>query len=655
MTSLTFPVRAIRAVPAGPPGEFPILDSVETVVPHDRERRKYFTEGGRAAGGRVLPYHPLGSYSRESVDTTTVTAILENDHLRATFLPELGGRLWSLWDKSEGRELLHQANPLQAANLALRNAWFAGGVEWNLGTRGHWPLTFEPVHTSWVESAQDGPILRMWEYERMLGITWRIDAWLPSASKVLFVKPLLRNLAVDDVGVYWWSNIAVPQLDRSRVVVPATKALHFGYEGCPAEVEVPVSEGSDISYPTMAADAADYFFHISDAIRRPWIAAVDQHGYGLSQVSTRQLLGRKLFVWGTSPGGEHWQDWLSGSRRYFEIQAGLTRTQYEQLLLPSGQSLSWTEAYGAIDIDPGVADGPAWDHVVRATEEAIDRLVDVVALDAAHASARDWEDASPEGPPVVTGSGWGALEVAVGHLVADPATPYAEATMGELQSPWMSLASSGVLPEQRPPASTMVGRRWRERLETCCVNWHDWLHLGLLHLGEGSTVLATDALHRSLALAPNPWAYRNLADIERESGLTELASSHLLQALDLLPSSEQLTIETLRVLTEAGNSPGVLAVVDSLPPPIRTAPRVLLYECGAALALGGLERAEGLLRGGITVPDLQEGEVSFEALWAAYQRATGRNEEILPQYDFSMRRVRDTPPGPEGVDSDVQR
>ena len=64
-------------------------------------------------------------------------SILENDILRATFLLGFGGRLWSLFHKPAGRELLTVNPTIQFANLALRNAWFSGGVEWNIGTIGH--------------------------------------------------------------------------------------------------------------------------------------------------------------------------------------------------------------------------------------------------------------------------------------------------------------------------------------------------------------------------------------------------------------------------------------------------------------------------------------------------------------------------------------
>ncbi|MCZ7665985.1 MAG: DUF5107 domain-containing protein [Chloroflexi bacterium] len=42
--------------------------------------------------------------------------------------------------KPSGRELLAKNPVFQPANLALRNAWFSGGIEWNIGAIGHSPL-----------------------------------------------------------------------------------------------------------------------------------------------------------------------------------------------------------------------------------------------------------------------------------------------------------------------------------------------------------------------------------------------------------------------------------------------------------------------------------------------------------------------------------
>ena len=54
----------------------------------------------------ILPYTILDNYNRVKKPREWKAAVLENECLRATFLPELGGRLWSLIDKQAGRELL---------------------------------------------------------------------------------------------------------------------------------------------------------------------------------------------------------------------------------------------------------------------------------------------------------------------------------------------------------------------------------------------------------------------------------------------------------------------------------------------------------------------------------------------------------------------
>src|SRR4029453_12319611 len=97
-----------------------------------------------AAYGRVpnvFPYRMQDAYSRDRTPHEVPAVVLENSNLRAVVLPGLGGRVWELQDKRTGKQLLHTHGTLQFANIALRKAWFAGGLEWNIGTRGHSPTT----------------------------------------------------------------------------------------------------------------------------------------------------------------------------------------------------------------------------------------------------------------------------------------------------------------------------------------------------------------------------------------------------------------------------------------------------------------------------------------------------------------------------------
>jgi hypothetical protein len=80
------------------------------------------------------------------------------------FFTELGGRLISLYDKKSERELLHRNPVFQPANLAIRNAWFSGGIDWNIGQFGHTFTTC--AHFTALSRGDDEPGLRFYEYER---------------------------------------------------------------------------------------------------------------------------------------------------------------------------------------------------------------------------------------------------------------------------------------------------------------------------------------------------------------------------------------------------------------------------------------------------------------------------------------------------------
>ena len=230
----------------------------------------------------ILPYTAQDGYNRRRRPRGFRVAVLENEILRATFLLELGGRLWSLLHKPSGRELLSVNPVFQPANLALRNAWFSGGVEWNIGTIGHSPFTCAPLFAARVERPDGTPVLRLYEWERIRRVPFQVDAYLPDGSPVLFVRVRITNPNAATIPMYWWSNIAVPETPTTRVLVPATSAYSHDNTGEVTVTPVPVAGGVDVSYPANLVSAASIFFRIPEG-RRPWITALDREGRGLIQ------------------------------------------------------------------------------------------------------------------------------------------------------------------------------------------------------------------------------------------------------------------------------------------------------------------------------------------------------------------------------------
>ncbi len=391
----------------------------------------------------IYPYTMQDGYGRDVATRQVPAVVLENARLRAVFLPSLGGRLWELYDKVRGKHLLHTQQRIQFANLALRNAWFAGGVEWNIGTRGHSPTTASPLHAAIVRTPEGTEVLRMWEFERLREVVFQLDAWLPADSDVLFVAVRIRNPNDCDIPMYWWSNAAVPQSPDVRVIAPAQEAYATDYAAGISRVRPANHRGIDATWPVRNRAAADYFFDL-DPDQRPWITAADDDGDGLALVSTGRLRGRKLFVWGSGAGGRRWQEWLSPEGgRYAEIQAGLAQTQYQHVRMPAGAQWSWVEAYGNAVLDPELAHSSDWTTATDHAEGRMEQLIPAARLAAALDHAERWANRAPD-VPVLTGSGWGALErlrrerSGTGWIDAT-GTPFSEQSLGPEQRAWAEL------------------------------------------------------------------------------------------------------------------------------------------------------------------------------------------------------------------------
>ncbi|MGW2963709.1 DUF5107 domain-containing protein [Streptomyces sp. NPDC001220] len=645
VTRIRREVLTLPAAELGPDNPLPPLRPLDELHRVDERERDEFP----ADMARQLGYEPLRSllpvrirdgYGRTREPRALAALVIENDRLRATVLPGLGGRVASLVHLPTGRELLYRNPVFQPANFALNGAWYAGGIEWNIGATGHTTLSCAPLHAARVPAPDGGEMLRLWEWERLRDLPFQVDLWLPDGSDFLYVGVRVRNPHERPVPLYWWSNTAVPE-DR-RVVVAAEEAWEFGPERRLRRVPVP-------SYETRHPFATDYFYDLPDG-RRRWIAALDAAGHGLVQTSTDGLRGRKLFVWGSGPGGRRWQEWLGGpgTGGYREIQAGLARTQLEHVRLEAESEVSWLEAYGPLSASPetetvGAAVGAA---VAAAVAERLEDALPRTVLDAAFAAWQPYADTAP-GEILATGSGWGALEV----LRADwklPGTPFAESTLGEEQAPWRDLLHTGLLPEPRrvrPPGPTLVAPHWRDMLETAPATPHTEYHLGVAQWHAGDRAQAVRSWERALQLAPSLWPLlRCLAVADQEHGHHERAAERYADAFDDLcrerrddgeawtAAAAALGREALEALLRVRRAADARTVWEALPPATRERGRFRLLEAELLLAEGRRAAARAVFEDGFEVADLREGADAVGRLWARL------GDEPLPgRYDFRMR------------------
>ncbi|MET9269280.1 DUF5107 domain-containing protein [Kribbella sp. NPDC003557] len=559
-----------------------------------------------------LPCLNQDGYDRTLVETTLPAVVLENDHVRATVLPGLGGRLYSL--VHDGEELLYRNPVFQPANLALRNAWFAGGVEWNVGSTGHWTGTCAPMHAARVEGPDGTPVLRLWELERTRNLVTQLDFWLPEDSEYLYVGVRLQNPSDGDVPAYWWSNIAVPQSPDRRVLVPADQAWQFGYGSRLDLVDVT----TDLTYPMRHPRAIDYFFEPL-AQERSWIASVDGSGTGLVQASTERLQGRKLFVWGQGDGGRRWQEWLSpglDGDGYAEIQAGLARTQLEHLRLPGGTSWHWLEAYGRLSMDAGVAHSEDWKTARDGGTAALEPLLD--QLPAREEAWLGVMDAAPV-ERLAVGSGWGALELKrTGWTVSD-GTPFGEDTLTSREQAWLPLLDGELPATDDVPDGTLVA--WRDLLEAAEENWLVWYHRGVARHYDGDADGAVEAWRQS---GDNVWALRNLGLVTGELEYYERAVA---LRPDLVPLVEEAVAAALDT-----DVPLAERMLEHAPDD----PRIQLLRVRHALQTGDPATAHELLAAGIQLATVREGANPLTDYWLAAEEALGTHRPVPPQYQFGM-------------------
>ena len=615
---------------------------------------------------KVLPYTMQDRYSRKRIPLKLKCLVLENEYLKAQFLPEYGGRLHSLYDKVNEQELLFTNTVIQPGNLAIRNAWLSGGIEWNVGSLGHTFTTCDNVFTAKLEDGEGNTFIRIYEFERLKSVFWQVDFHLPKGSKHLITHVKLVNPFPKDTTTYWWSNVAVPDNGKTRILASGKNVLSFAdgkmsFEALPYLEVMP----GDASYPSIANRSYDFFIQPNYAEECTWEASAYDNGVVFYERSTPPLSAKKLYCWGTHLAGVHWQEFLSepGKGYYAEIQAGIAPSQLHDKLFPANSVYEWTQVFGGVKTDIDALYDEDYKKAVAHLDAVIDRDIsanDIIALDKKLKKLADMP--VTEDKIIHTGSGFGAVEAIRMAKDKDGVVPasmcFPEFTIGGKEYPWRHLIETGVLPKEDPryyTVSFMTSDKWLTHVKASLEreggkSWYSLLHYGIaVYDGVDNTKYATDAYSdedaaarcdeaerawlASIAECPSYLAYRNLAMLEMQRDNDRAAEKYYEQAIacDGAFDDYALVSEYLELLLKLKRYDEIWNLFITLPDNCKRADRIRITTAQAALRLGNDEFLNEFFRE--IHYDVREGEDTLTDIWfekQARDMAHERGIELTP-------------------------
>ena len=619
MSELRFEPFEITGSPVGESGWYP---AVRELIKSDMDADLDEDDGLFIGYGMIkdgLPYTLQDNYDVPQEKLTFQAAVLENEYLKAVFLPELGGRLWSLYDKENKRDVILENKRLIPCNLAIRNAWFAGGVEFNCGRRGHDEQTMSPRFAAVVET-EKFPVLRIFEFQRDRSTPFQYDCFLPDGSRFLYIRGRIWNPNKEMVPMYWWSNIALPEVPGSRVIVPTDNAFSNWYEGGShmlSKVTLPDGEGFDATYPVNFPIAKDHFYNIPEDTRR-YECLFYPDGYGFCHVSSKRLRGRKLFVWGQGQGGRHWNKKLldPGQDAYIELQAGLARSQQECLPMPPRTAWEWIEGYGAVSADPAKVFGD-WQTAVDEVTSILDEKIPAGDLEELLVQTRESIALVP-GKNVMSGSGWGALEEMRMQKKLAPQLDFG--SVGKEQSIWVELLKNNRITDENI-CSYLVSDPWFEKISTAEDSWQKDYFCALYYYRKGDYRSALELLDK-ISGGSRKHILHLRANIRLKQGRKAEAAEAIYLAGMETPDDPSFSKEALKMLLGLEEYEKMSRLLEYMTNEVRQKPLIRFMESCICAHTGKLDEALAILmeNGGLNVPDIREGENSTSQLYIFIQQ-----------------------------------
>ena len=542
---------------------------------------------GYEIGMRILPYKLQDRYDRERKIVELKTVVIKNDKLKAVFLCEYGGRLYSLTDLETGKEILFKNPVFQLANLSTRNAWFSGGIEWNVSQFGHSLQTCEPLFFAIVHGEED--FLRMYEFERTKRIYYQIDFKLPEGSKNLYAHIKIINDENYRKPMYWWTNIAVREEKNIRIFSSTEDIVYiypdsvgstgnslkkFGASKLPKTPFV-----DDGSYPLNFPYSSEYFFQTKKETLSPWEATLYNDGFIFFEMSTNKLRYRKMFCWGNLEGGRKWESFLSKENEgaYVEIQAGITPTQVNGFDIDANSCIEFTQMFSFINLINQNDINELYDKDYSKAREKIQNIIDN-NVDKNHLNDLFYKYSKESnleinGKILSFGKGWGALEDKRREKYKLKKSPkslsFPKSSIDRECLIWLKLLEYGNLDEMEEsylPDSYMLDlKNELENIEN--KNAIALIHLGIIYYENFLEEKAFECWIKSLNIKPYALAYRNLSIYYKNKNEYDKSIFYMEKALYTFENKNKLIdeaflVEYLELLSYVKNYDKIISIYE---------------------------------------------------------------------------------------------
>lgn len=288
------------------------------------EKRVY-----QGSSGKVYPNAVIEKICDEKIEKEYNAVILENDWLYVVVLPELGGRIYTAYDKTNDYDFVYHNRVIKPALVGLLGPWISGGIEFNW-PQHHRPTTFMPVNYK-VVSDEKGVSVFVGEIEGMFELKHTTEIRLPSDAAYIQISTSVENRSALPQTFLWWANPAYRVNDDTKTIMPMDVAAVMDH-GKRAVSSFPIatgeyykfdySDGVDISRYKNISVPTSFMAHKSNF---DFVGGYDcaRHA-GLLHVSDHHTSpGKKQWTWGNGDFGVAWDRNLTDEDGpYVELMTG---------------------------------------------------------------------------------------------------------------------------------------------------------------------------------------------------------------------------------------------------------------------------------------------------------------------------------------------